>query len=322
MTMKLKKIGTLLSGLALMAGLLVVPASAAEVEDGVYTASMVTSYYNPDTGNVDDGGTANAALGEGMCRSATDKTCLVEVDGDDVWITVRLLLQSNCSNVALYSRSGYDSYSQLSYDIMSEDAGNDSIDYRIKVSDVGQKLKCTMYVSPMGRDVLWYLYVDTSTLTPGSDDFVVSIDTSKESSANSAVPATATEPAQNPATSAKPADAPAPSKEPADSTNSNTPSEGPETPADAEEPEDTSPPDESGEPEDTTAPEDTTEDTEEPADSEEPEPSKIPDQSGAGDGEENTSETSSGSTVQVALVLVIVAAVIGVIYFVKRKTKK
>ena len=122
---------------------------------------MVTSYYNPDTGNVDDGGTANAALGEGMCRSATDRTCLVEVDGDDIWITVRLLLQSNCSDVALYTRDSYDSYSQVSYDIMSEDAGNDSIDYRIKVSEVGQKLKCTMYVSPMGRDVLWYLRDDS-----------------------------------------------------------------------------------------------------------------------------------------------------------------
>ena len=154
-----RRIFSLVLCLGLMTGLLSVSASAAEVKSGVYTASMVTTYYNPDTGNVDDGGTANAALGEGMCRSATDETCLVEVDGDDIWITVRLLLQSNCSNVALYSRSGYDSYSQVSYDIMSEDAANDSIDYRIKVSDVGQKLKCTMYVSPMGRDVLWYLYV-------------------------------------------------------------------------------------------------------------------------------------------------------------------
>lgn len=177
--MKLKKIGVLLSSLALMGGILAVPASAASVADGVYTAKMVTSYYNPDTGNVDDGGTANAALGEGMCRSATDEACLVEVDGDDVWVTVRLLLQSNCNNVALYTRNGYDSYSQVNYSITSEDAANDSIDYRIKVTEPGQKLKCTMYVGPMGRDVLWYLYVDTSTLKSGSGDFVVNIDTSK-----------------------------------------------------------------------------------------------------------------------------------------------
>ena len=190
--MNLKRIGALLSSLALMGGILVVPASAASVADGVYTAKMVTSYYNPDTGNVDDGGTSNAALGEGMCRSATDETCLVEVDGNDVWITVRLLLQSNCSNVALYSRNGYDSYTQVNYDIMSEDAGNDSIDYRIKVSDVGQKLKCTMYVSPMGRDVLWYLYVDTSTLKSGGGDFIVSVDTNKPADTTATKPAAQT----------------------------------------------------------------------------------------------------------------------------------
>lgn len=317
MTMKLKKIGALLSGLALMAGLLVVPASAAGVDDGVYTASMVTSYYNPDTGNVDDGGSANAALGEGMCRSATDKTCLVEVDGDDVWITVRLLLQSNCSNVALYSRSGYDSYSQVNYDIMSEDAGNDSIDYRIKVSEVGQKLKCTMYVSPMGRDVLWYLYVDTSTLTPGSGDFVVSIDTSAESSANSEAPAASTEPAQKPATSTKPVENPAPSQEPANGTSSKAPAKESEAPADTKAPEDTTPPDESEAPEETTVPE-------EPVESETPEtePSESPDQSNANDGAESSSASSGGSVVQVVLALVAVAAIIGVIYLVKRKFKK
>ena len=141
---------------------------------------------------MDDGGTANAALGEGMCRSATDEACLVEVDGDDVWITVRLLLQSNCNNVALYTRDGYDSYSKADYSITSEDAGNDSIDYRIKVTEPGQKLKCTMYVGPMGRDVLWYLYVDTSTLKSGSGDFVVNIDTSKPADAPASKPAAQT----------------------------------------------------------------------------------------------------------------------------------
>lgn len=187
--MKINRIlGATLCSLTLLCGLITVPASAAEVSPGVYTASMVTTYYNPDTGNVDDGGTANAALGEGMCRSATDKTALVEVDSSgNVWVTVRLLLQSNCSNIALYSRSGYDSYKQLSYNIIAEDAGNDSIDYRIKVSEPGQKLKCTMYVTPMGRDVLWYLYVDTSTLKSGSGDFVVSIDTSSNNTQSSTV---------------------------------------------------------------------------------------------------------------------------------------
>lgn len=318
--MKLKKIGALLSGLALLGGLLIVPASAASTEDGVYTASMVTSYYNPDTGNVDDGGTANAALGEGMCRSATDKTCLVEVDGDDVWITVRLLLQSNCSDVALYTRSGYDSYSQASYDIMSEDAGNDSIDYRIKVSDVDQKLKCTMYVSPMGRDVLWYLYVDTSTLTKGSGDFVVSIDTSAETNAVAEQPAASTEPTPAPTTSPG-TSTPSPSGTGAEKPDTSTaPSE---SPADTQAPEETEAPGESDTPDESTPPEETGGPNESPDDAETPEDSPMPeDASVEGSGQNEPEVNENGSGMQIVLTVVFIAAVIGIICIVKRKIKK
>ena len=120
---------------------------------------------------MDDGGTANAALGEGMCRSATAETGFVEVDADgNIWLTIRLLLQSNCKDIAFYTRTDYDSYSQVSYTVTAEDVANDSIDYRFKVSDAGAKLKCTMYVTPMGRDVLWYLYIDTSSLASASPE--------------------------------------------------------------------------------------------------------------------------------------------------------
>lgn len=308
-----RRIFSLVLCLGLMTGLLSVSVSAAEVKSGVYTASMVTTYYNPDTGNVDDGGTANAALGEGMCRSATDETCLVEVDGDDIWITVRLLLQSNCSNVALYSRSGYDSYSQVSYDIMSEDAANDSIDYRIKVSDVGQKLKCTMYVSPMGRDVLWYLYVDTASLTAGSGDFVVSIDPSAEPETSA--------PEQNVGTSTPSTQAPS---TPAASTTPSVPS--------AQEPEETpgnsADPVQSEEPVESTLPEET--DMVEPTETPETPDTTEKDSESSQTPEQNNDET--GSTVEqesvsagvsggvIAAIVVVAAIVVGaVIYFVKRK---
>ena len=184
----LRKMGGLLTCLALLGGLLTVSAAAA-VSPGVYTGTVTTSYYNPDTGNVDDGGTANAALGEGMCRSATDTTGLVEVDSDgNIWLTIRLLLQSSCKNVALYTRTGNDSYSAISYTIMAEDSGNDSIDYRFKVTDAEVKLKGTMYVTPMGRDVMWYLWVDTSTLKAGSGDFVASVNTTPVAVSFSDVP--------------------------------------------------------------------------------------------------------------------------------------
>lgn len=310
-----------LSPLVLMMMFCALPAKAAGLEPGVYTGTMVTTYYNPDTGNVDDGGTANAALGEGMCRSATDEACLVEVDQQgNIWITVRLLLQSNCKDVALYTRTGYDSYSKVSYDIMSEDAGNDSIDYRIKVSDAGVKLKGTMYVTPMGRDVLWYLYVDTSTLKEGSGDFVVSIDTSAPQEPTTLEPEA---PASTPSTPA--------TSNPAPSTPSTTTPATPSAPNSQEPektPENSAEPVQSEEPVDSPLPEETdplesAEPTETPdAADETPETSPEPEQdeasSGSTDEEAPASAGVSGGVI--AAIVVVAAIVVGaVIYFVKRK---
>ena len=196
--MKMKQLGAALVFMVLLGSLLAAPALA--LDDGVYTATVLTAYENPDTGEVDDGGSANAALGEGMCRSVTGKTALVEVDGSDIWITLRMLLQSDCKNVALAARTGYNSYADLKYTIMAEDGGKDSIDYRFKVSEAGVTLRGTMYVTPMGRDVLWYLYLDTGTLEPGSGDFIVSIDPSKQAELTEPAPAleTTTEAATEP----------------------------------------------------------------------------------------------------------------------------
>ncbi|WP_294701785.1 heme-binding Shp domain-containing protein [uncultured Flavonifractor sp.] len=317
----IKRILYWLSPLVLMLMFCALPAKAAGLEPGVYTGTMVTTYYNPDTGNVDDGGTANAALGEGMCRSATDEACLVEVDQEgNVWITVRLLLQSNCKNVALYTRTGYDSYSKVSYDIMSEDAGNDSIDYRIKVSDAGVKLKGTMYVTPMGRDVLWYLYVDTSTLKEGSGDFVVSIDTSAPQEPATPEPEA---PASTPSTPATSNPAPSTPSTTAPATPSASDSQDPE-----ETPENSADPVQSEEPVDSPLPEET-----DPLESTEPtETSDAADETPATSPEPEQDEASSGSTDEeapasagvpggvIAAIVVVAAIVVGaVIYFVKRK---
>lgn len=299
--MKLKRVGALAACMALACSLLAVPA-AAKTEPGVYTASMVTTYYNPDTGNVDDGGTANAALGEGMCRSATDKTALVEVDGDgNVWVTVRLLLQSNCSNVAFYTRSGYDSYSQASYDTIAEDAANDSIDYRFKVSEAGQKLKCTMYVAPMGRDVLWYLYVDTGTLAEGSGDFIVSIDTSS-------LGETASDPAGTETTAPASIPESTPAREPENVSNEETTPE--ETPDDAGEPKDSTEPDEEQKPEDTVPEAFDETGAPEPADTDEP-------TSGESQAPETEGGLSGGAVAGIAVVVVLIAG--AAVCVVKRK---
>ena len=328
--MKMKKFCASLLCLTMLVSSLSISAFA--LDAGVYTGSVVTSYYNPDTGNVDDGGTANAALGDGMCRSATAKTGLVEKDADgNIWVTIRLLLQSNCKNVAFYTRTGYDTYSQVSYDIMAEDSANDSIDYRFKVSDAGVKIKGTMYVTPMGRDVLWYLYVDTSTLASGSGDFEVSIDVGEpEATPSPAEPsAPATPSPAEPSVPATPSPSSPTTPEPSPSTavpvngaaGTETPAPEPSAPENpvTEESQDPAP-------EETDIPENTPpaneEDTPRTA-APEQEPDKSPNRTGepadeASEGEVQTSGGIGGGAIA-AIVLVLVLAVGAVIYFIKRK---
>ena len=51
--------------------------SAYAMEDGVYTVQTRVFYRNPDTGKIDDGGSGNEELGEGMCRSVVFEKALL-----------------------------------------------------------------------------------------------------------------------------------------------------------------------------------------------------------------------------------------------------
>lgn len=206
----MKKLSALIVAL-LLAVSMISPAFAASA--GTYTGYNETNYYNPDTGNIDDGGTANAELGVGMCRSATSEDCFLEVDSNgNAWLTVRLLLQSNCRDIKLYTRNGYDSYSQVNYEVMQENSSGDYVDYRFRVNSTDNiQLKATMYVIPMGRDVLWYM--TCKNFTPGSGNFVVSIDTSKPASNNNGGSThNNSTPAENKGAEAKPGESAAPTE--------------------------------------------------------------------------------------------------------------
>jgi hypothetical protein len=149
------------------------PALAAE--DGAYLAATNTYYLNPDTGKTDDGGTGNAAIGEGMCRSVVYKNALVELDGGKTYLTVRLLLLSNMQNVRLLTQEKPGgSYKSVKPKILAEDAGTDSADYLFEIPSLTGYISWEMYVIPMGRDVKFYMNV-SDVLTAGSGDFIVSV---------------------------------------------------------------------------------------------------------------------------------------------------
>ncbi|MDR1065032.1 MAG: hypothetical protein LBL25_01520 [Oscillospiraceae bacterium] len=169
----MKKLWSLVLAVLLFAA--VSPAVRAAAEDGVYLAPTNTYYLNPDTGVTEDGGSGNAALGEGMCRSVVYEKALVEIDGGKIFATVRLQLMSNMKDFRLFVQQGAKGkYESVKPRIMAEDAASDTSDFRFELPSVGGYISWEMYVIPMGRDVKFFMNLSES-LTQGNGDFTVSL---------------------------------------------------------------------------------------------------------------------------------------------------
>ena len=164
--------------LALVAGITAIPAYAAS--HGIYTATATPHYRNPLTGKIEDsGGEDSEVLGQSMTESATYTKALVEVDSNgNTYITVRLKLMDNIQNPT-FKVDG----STASASLMQEDYSANTADYRMKVASENSVIRCSMYVVPMGRDVIFFITV--SNLNSGSGDFVTSIAVNNNKSNNS-----------------------------------------------------------------------------------------------------------------------------------------
>ena len=164
--------------LALVAGITAIPAYAAS--NGIYTATATPHYRNPLTGKIEDsGGEDSEVLGQSMTESATYTKALVEVDSNgNTYITVRLKLMDNIQNPT-FKVDG----NSVSASLMQEDYSANTADYRMKVASENSVIRCSMYVVPMGRDVIFFITV--SNLNSGSGDFVTSISVNNNKSNNS-----------------------------------------------------------------------------------------------------------------------------------------
>jgi hypothetical protein len=198
----MKKLWSLVLAVLLLAA--VSPSARAEAEDGAYLASTNTYYLNPDTGVTEDGGSGNAALGEGMCRSVVYEKALVEIDGGKIFATVRLQLMSNMKDFRLFVQQGAKGkYESVKPRIMAEDAASDTSDFRFELPSVGGYISWEMYVIPMGRDVKFFMNLSES-LTQGSGDFTVSLKPKPTPTATPAPTPTDTPPVQTPTPTAAP----------------------------------------------------------------------------------------------------------------------
>ena len=186
--------------LALAASIVSMPVSAAS--HGIYTATATAHYRHPTTGVIEDSGGENSAvLGQSMTESATNKKALVEVDASgNTWITVRLNLMDNIQS----PKFQVDGRS-VSASLMQEDYGSNTADFRLRANSEKSIIRCNMYVTPMGREVIFYITVGN--LKSGSGDFVTSISVEQPKATTAPAPSATKTPAA--------ASTPTPTKAPA-----------------------------------------------------------------------------------------------------------
>lgn len=148
-------------GLALLAGFPAVEAHAAT--GSVYTCTINRCYAHPVTGVVEDsGGAGSGEIGQGMVKGCVYPTGILEVaDDGNYYLTIRLSLMDYTSGhdfqVQSVGDSGWSStgYAQTG---TGSDSNGTTADVVIQVPSENCIVRGTMYVEPMGRNVVFYLY--------------------------------------------------------------------------------------------------------------------------------------------------------------------
>lgn len=176
--MESKRLKRLLGGFgAAMALLLGTVFSAASVraESGtVYTCVIHPCYAHPVTGVIEDsGGEASYATGQGMVDSAVYTTGILEVtDSGNYYLTIRLSLMDYTSNHSFWVQTaGGSDWSTPALGVTGSgtDSNGGTTDVCIQVPSENCVIRGSMYVQPMGRDVIFYLYPSDFTAGNSTD---------------------------------------------------------------------------------------------------------------------------------------------------------
>ena len=143
------------------AGAGAVPVLAAS--GNVYTCVIHPCYAHPVTGVIEDsGGEASYATGQGMVDGAIYTTGILELtDSGEYYLTIRMSLMDYTSNHSFWVQNVGDS-GWLSPAIGVTGNGTDdngaTADICMQVPSENCVVRGSMYVEPMGRDVIFYLY--------------------------------------------------------------------------------------------------------------------------------------------------------------------
>lgn len=148
-------------------------AKAAEV----YTVDVVPCYQHPVTGVEEDTG-HNPGLGQSMVEAQVQSTGLVEIDDDGtIWLTARWNMVDTQTNVSFNIQTWGDSgWEPVDYEVVRQVQDEYVVtDFRIHLNTLDDIVRATNYVEPMGREVIFYYYLQN--LVEGSGDFETNIQT-------------------------------------------------------------------------------------------------------------------------------------------------
>ena len=172
-----------------------VPAEAAS--GNVYTCAVHPCYVHPVTGVIEDsGGEASYATGQGMVDGVVYPTGILELtDSGEYYLTVRFSLMDQTSGHSFWVQNVGDSgWSAPAAWVTGSgtDGNGTTADICIQVPSENCVVRVSMYVDPMGRDVIFYLY--PSDYTAGnSTDMNATIVTASSGSGEAAAGSTASE---------------------------------------------------------------------------------------------------------------------------------
>ena len=163
-----KKIRKIFAGLLAALVLTVAGAGAGAVpvlaaSGNVYTCVIHPCYAHPVTGVIEDsGGEASYATGQGMVDGAIYTTGILELtDSGEYYLTIRMSLMDYTSNHSFWVQNVGDSgWSSPAIGVTGNgtDDNGTTADICMQVPSENCVVRGSMYVEPMGRDVIFYLY--------------------------------------------------------------------------------------------------------------------------------------------------------------------
>ncbi len=157
------RITTYLSIILLLSLFLFSGKSVQAASGSIYTCKMNPSYAHPVTGQVEDaGGSSSSTTGQGMVEGAIGSKGILEVtDSGEYYLTFQLGLMDYSSKqsfgVQNVNDSGWNTVSATVTGNGSDSSGK-TADMRIRVPSESCIVRCSMYVEPMGRNVIFYFY--------------------------------------------------------------------------------------------------------------------------------------------------------------------